>query len=63
MGKFDSLLSPEVAAGYAAHAEKLLPLTQHPQFGYLFETARRLCLVLAKKADLGCRTRAAFVAG
>ena len=63
MGKFDSLLSPEVAAGYAAHAKRLLPMTQHPQFGYLFETARRLCLVLAKKADLGCRTRAAYLAG
>lgn len=62
-GLLDSTLSGEEAQSYAACAEKLYPLTKNGRWGYLFQTQYRLCRVLAKKADLGIRTRRAYRQG
>lgn len=61
-GKFDSTLTPGCGESYAACAEKLSALEDTPGYGYLFATLARLCEVLAIKAELGVRTRAAYSA-
>ncbi len=62
MGKFDSNVREEDAAGYARMAERLEPQTVHPEYGFLFTTMKTLCEVLAVKYDLGVRTRMAYFA-
>ena len=62
-GLLDSTLRGDEGASYEECGEKLLPLCGHPEWGYLFETQRMLCRVLAIKANLGQRTRAAYTAG
>ena len=53
MGQFDNRVKSGDAAGYADHAE----------YGYLFRSLRALCDFLSMKADLGIRTRAAYLSG
>ena len=62
-GLMDSTLSGDEAQRYTACAEKLYPLTENAAWGYLFRTQYHLCRVLAKKADLGLRTRRAYLQG
>jgi hypothetical protein len=48
------------SACYAKAAEKLAALTDNKDFGYIFDTLSKLCLVLKSKCDLGIRIRAAY---
>ncbi len=62
MGMFDATLRGDEDKRYAACADKLSGFTDHPTFGYLFRTLETLCRALSYKADLGIRTRAAYLA-
>lgn len=62
MGKMDALIAPQDGAEYAACAQKLRAV-KAGRFGYLFDAAAALCDVLAVKADLGIRTRKAYLGG
>ena len=48
------------SAYYAKAAEKLAALTDNKDFGYIFDTLAKLCVVLKSKCDLGIRIRAAY---
>ena len=49
---------------YATYAQKLRQVSQKSErFGYLFDTAAKLCDVLSYKYELGVKTRAAYGAG
>ena len=50
-------------AGFAAAAQRLEPHREDARFGYVFDTLYQLCRVLELKADLGVRTRKAYVDG
>lgn len=56
-GFFDCLVPEDFVPGYDACAEKLEKLTEHPQFGYLFDSAAKLCRFLQRKTTIGLRTR------
>lgn len=62
-GLMDSTLRGGEGEGYEACAAKLAPLCGHPEWGYLFETQKALCEVLAIKAGLGVRIREAYASG
>lgn len=49
-----------VSARYKENADKLLPYTEHPTWGYLFDTLYRLCDLLIEKCDLSVRIRKAY---
>lgn len=55
--------SATVSEGYAAAEKRLLPLTTHPRFGYMYQTLASLCHVLIRKADFSVRLRHAYQAG
>ena len=55
--------SATVREGFAAAKARLMPLTSHPRFGYMYRTLASLCQVLTRKADLGVRLRKAYHAG
>lgn len=55
--------SATVGKGFADAEKRLLPLTAHPRFGYLYRTLASLCRVLTRKADFGVRLRAAYRSG
>lgn len=61
MGIFDKTLTGKERPHYEAIAEKLLN-GDYGEFGYAFATVGRLADVLAVKAELGVRTRAAYAA-
>ena len=63
LGKFDFNVSRGDGALYQAAGERLAPLTKHPQFGYVFETIKTICEVLAVKFELGVRSREAYLKG
>ena len=52
--------SEKVASYYQSHTEALKPLTKHSEWGYIYETAYRLCDVLTQKSDLSYRIRKAY---
>ncbi|MBQ9761311.1 MAG: family 20 glycosylhydrolase [Clostridia bacterium] len=52
-----------VASYYRAHTEKLVPMVDHPEWGYIYDVYYRLCDVLTLKSDLSVRIRAAYKAG
>ena len=63
-GFVDVTVKDGVAAEYAAHRERLTALAKESKsFGYLFETAARVCDVMEIKYDLGARIRRAYKAG
>ncbi len=65
-GLLDSTLSggeAEQFAGCARELKELLMLGETGEWRYLFETQEALCQVLAIKAGLGVRTRAAYKSG
>ncbi len=63
MGLMDTTIPASMGTSYEKMAEKLLPLCDHPAWGYLFDTLQKLCLVVAKKATLGQRIRKAYHSG
>ena len=63
MGQFDNRVMPTDAAGYADCAARLSRYESHAEYGYLFRSLRTLCDFLRVKADLGIRTRAAYLSG
>lgn len=62
-GLMDSVLSGKEGEQYAACAGKLRPLRGNEEWGYLFYKAWALCECLAVKAQLGARTREAYLSG
>lgn len=63
MGLLDCTVTPADGDSYAACAARLEKMTNNPDFGVNFRTAKCLCDVLAVKYTLGVRTRAAYLAG
>lgn len=63
MGQFDNRVKSGDAAGYADCAARLAVYADHAEYGYLFRSLRALCAFLSVKADLGIRTRAAYLSG
>ena len=63
MGQFDNRVKPADAAGYANCAARLAKHEHDADYGYLFRSLRALCAFLSVKADLGIRTRAAYLSG
>ncbi len=45
---------------FLAHAKELRVLSDHAEFGYLFDTTAALCELMSLKMDLGIRTREAY---
>ncbi len=60
MGMLDSTLKGNEAEGFAKCKRKLSLMKKNEEWGYLFDSLCALCDVLALKADLGQRTRAAY---
>jgi hypothetical protein len=63
LGVTDRNVHASDGKGYEKAAEKLKPLTENAEWGWLFETLYRLCKVNAVKCDLGVRTRKAYQTG
>ena len=63
MGQFDNRVKSGDAAGYADCAARLAVYADHAEYGYLFRSLRALCAFLSVKADLGIRTRVAYLSG
>ncbi len=61
-GMADCNLTGAEGTEYAACAEALSEMAEDPEWGYLFATQKALCSVLAVKANLGQRTRQAYLA-
>ncbi len=61
LGRFDALIQGTENEWFANMADKLRPFEEHEEFGYLFTTQRTLCDLLAIKAELGVRTRKAYL--
>ena len=59
-GLLDSTLTGEENAQFEACAQKLEPLKNDAQWGWLFESAWALCKALSIKADLGLKTHAVY---
>lgn len=62
-GIFDSTLTGTESQDYALCASKLETLKDTDEYGYLFEVISDLANVLALKAELGAKTRAAYASG
>lgn len=60
IGTFDSVVQKDTVEKFGKTAELLGELPKESPFFYLMETARNLCLVLEKKADLGREIRLAY---
>lgn len=63
LGLFDSTLAGGEGRQFAQCAHALEDMPEAGEWSYLFHTQRDLCRVLACKAELGSRTRAAYQAG
>lgn len=60
-GLCDAHCNPESdSVYYAKAADKLAALASNKDFGYIFDTLAKLCVVLKSKCDLGIRIRAAY---
>ncbi len=60
MGLFDSKVTEEDGKGYYAAARNLEKIPATYKYHYMFESAQKLCDVLALKCDIGLRTRKAY---
>lgn len=62
LGIFDNTVDMQARIGekYRNYARRLQKTAKHKEFGYIFETAARLCKVLSIKYELGVKTRAAY---
>ena len=63
LGIFDKSVRPQDAESYALCSKRLEKHVGHPQWGWLFDSMKALCDVLAVKADIGLKTRRAYQAG
>ena len=63
LGIFDKTVRSGDADTYVECAKQLEPYTSHPQWGYLFESMKTLCDLLAIKTDIGVKTREAYQNG
>ncbi len=63
LGVLDKSVRPQDAESYAVCSKRLEKQVNHPRWGWLFETMKALCDVLAVKADIGLKTRQAYQAG
>lgn len=60
----DDTVKPGAGEKYRRYAAELYAVSKKsPRYGYLFDSAAKLCDVLAIKYELGLRTRAAYEAG
>ncbi|SEL43461.1 Glycosyl hydrolase family 20, catalytic domain [Butyrivibrio sp. ob235] len=64
LGSFDSLVPDGISSYYEKTAQKLFDVTRKGErrFDHIFDSMGKLCLVLAHKADFGCRLRKAYQA-
>ena len=62
MGLFDKVVTPGDCENFGKMAQKLGEVKAN-KYSYLFKTLEALCKVLEKKADLGIRTRNAYMDG
>lgn len=60
LGVFDKTVTHERNEVYARAEAALAPLSENPDYGYLFRAASSLCGALKIKNDLGLRTREAY---
>ncbi len=60
MGIFDLYAADMPEVPYAEYAARLQPYTSLPEYGYLFDAMRKLCLAVEKKYKLGVNTRKAY---
>lgn len=61
-GLLDVHGNPSDSEYYAKAADKLAALAYNKDFGYIFDTLAKLCVVLKSKCDLGIRIREAYKA-
>ena len=63
-GLLDSAVGKDDAKQYASFAKRLRNASKRTgEFSYLFDTASKLCSVLAYKSDIGIRTREMYASG
>lgn len=63
-GLLDSAVGENDAKQYASFAKRLRNASKRTgEFSYLFDTASKLCAVLAYKSDIGIRTREMYASG
>jgi len=62
-GIFDCTVTENYVPGYQLCGEKLSALAAHPEYGYLFESAEKLCAFLQLKTTIGKRTRGVYKNG
>lgn len=60
-GVLDTTVKKGVADEYKKHAKILAKYSKDSKYAYLFDSMSALCKVLAKKYDLGVRTRKAYL--
>lgn len=62
LGIFDNTVDMDARIGekYRKYARRLQKSANHKEFGYIFETAARLCKVLEIKYELGVKTHEAY---
>lgn len=62
-GLLDRHINPATdPAAFAANADRLLALADHPRWGYMYRSLGQLCRVLVRKCDLTIRMRSAYLA-
>ncbi len=59
-GLMDTVITDNMAMEHKKLSRKLARLKNHENWGYLFDTAKALCDVVALKADMGIRIRQAY---
>ncbi len=60
-GLFDCITSKEIADGFNKNAQKLKGVGKGSKYEYLFDNIEKLCCALSIKADIGIRTREAYL--
>ena len=63
MGVFDDSAKNMPDVPYKEYADRILPYTTLPEYGYIFDTIYKLCRADELKYKLGVRTREAYLAG
>jgi hypothetical protein len=53
----------ETPAGFAESAKRLFVYKDDPNFGYIYDTLGKLCVVLADKCDISLRAREYYLSG
>ena len=61
-GSFDCMVADGDGEPYEQYAKELQAFSNLEEFGYIFDVLSKLCSVLAKKYELGVKTRRAYLA-